>query len=351
MNDLQKLFDQNIESFYGTFKPQKIAIAVSGGPDSFALLLLAHHWAKEKAINIVALTIDHQLRKESLAEAQYVAKICDEHNIDHHILPWHREKDTSSMHDSARKARYYLLTQYCLANNIDSILTAHHADDEIENFFIRLSKASGLIGLSSSNINYYNNIKILRPIFNAYKKELKHYISLHNLTPCEDPSNQDPKYQRSNIRKWIGDMPVELEPDLFKSRILQSLGHLKNSAEELKRIFIKALAERVIILPNGSAVYNFKPYSNEIETLILAHLVTTISGAYDTPRAESIERLLNKFLTNESCKATLHGCALEKTTLKSLFTAVLGKSSLTPPLCRQQQSGTIGGARILIIRI
>lgn len=335
MNDLQNIFNQNIESFSGIFDAKKIAIAVSGGSDSLGLLMLADNWAKARQIKIIALTVDHQLRKESLEEAGYVAKICNERNIEHHILPWLREVDISPMHDSARKARYQLLTQYCLNNNIDNILTAHHIDDEIENFFIRLSKASGLLGLTSNNINYYNNVRILRPLFNVYKKQLTEYLTTNKIDFINDPSNQDPKYQRSNIRTWINSMPTELGPNLFKSRITQSLDHLKKSADEIKKLFIKELAERVIISANGSAIYEFKPHLNEIEILILSHLLTIIRGSEALPRAESVERLLQKLLSNKSCIATLHGCKVQKKEYKITIHRCFGKSPPFPiPLSR-----------------
>jgi tRNA(Ile)-lysidine synthase len=393
MNDLQNAFNHNIEALLANTKANQIAVAVSGGADSLALLLLCHEWSQggllrtyrhgeevikptwpssnfypsiarvdtdvvkmttsvdchgakaprndEKTypqtsstaknnITLIALTVDHQLRKESLAEARYVAKICNERNITHHILAWHKEDSTSSMHDSARKARYDLLTKYCLENDIDCLLTAHHADDEIENFFIRLSKASGLVGLTSSEVNYYNNIRILRPLSNVYKRQLESFVLQHQLTPCEDPSNQDPKYQRSNIRKWIASMPIELDPDLFKARILQSLSHLKKSADDLKKLFVKELGERVIISRDGTATYDFNPHLNEIEALILSHLLTMVSGADNMPRAESIERILNKFSSNESCKVTLHGCMLQKQGSNITIYRCFGKAPPTP---------------------
>lgn len=305
-----------------------IAIAVSGGADSLALLILANKWAQDNDIKIIALTVNHNLRSEAAAEALYVSKLCAQINVKHHILEWRREKNTSSMHKSARDARYKLITNYCSLNNISTLLTAHHADDRIETFFIRLSKASGLIGLTSDEAHYYNNIRILRPLSNVYKKQLQKYLSDFKITPCEDPSNYDPKYQRSNIRKWIDLIPKELNPDLFKARILESCDHLKISADVVKQKLIQELAERSVIYPDGSASFYRHDMRNDdaqIELLLLSHLLTTVSGFDYQPRAESIELLLQK-LSKESCKATLHGCCIEKQNNKIYIYRSFGKS-------------------------
>ncbi len=329
MTDLQTKFRQNIFSIC-PLKTNKLAIAVSGGTDSLALLLVAQKWAQENNLILVALTVDHNLRPESSDEAEYVSALCRKMNIEHHILPWHKAEKTSPMHASSREARYQLLTDYCNQNNIATLLTAHHADDRIENFFIRLSKASGLIGLTNNNINFYNNIMVLRPLFNIYKKQLQEYLSALKITPCEDPSNYDSKYQRSNIRKWLDLMPKELDPDLFKARILQSCDHLKHSADETKQRLIKELAERSVIYPYGSATLrgnDIESSENGIELLILSHILTTISGFDNNPRAESVELLLQQ-LSSESCKATLHGCIIEKQNGETHIYRSFGK---TPP--------------------
>lgn len=309
--------------------PQKIALAVSGGVDSLALLFLASNFRINNNIDFTVITVDHDLREDSAKEAQYVEKISRDLGIKHVTLKWHREKNDSTMHAASREARYNLMTNYCLDQGIDTILTAHHADDKIESFFIRLSKASGLFGLSPSESNIYNKVRILRPLSNIYKKDLTEYITSLGISYFDDPSNYDSKYQRSNIRKWIDLMPEELEPELFKSRIIQSLAHIKESADYMRGIFTGALEKRVVIHESGYASYIFNEKYSYIEFMILSHLLTTISGYDFTPRANSIEILYNKLNSKEDVKSTLHGCIIVRKNKEITIYRCFGKN---PPL-------------------
>ncbi|MBP7189777.1 MAG: tRNA lysidine(34) synthetase TilS [Rickettsiaceae bacterium] len=291
---LENLFNQTLNAF--VVKGNKIAVAVSGGPDSLALLHFASSWAKDSAVKVVALTVDHRLRDESQKEAEYVASICKSLEIPHHILTWHRKDGDKVMHDASRHARYNLLAQYCRENNIDTILTAHNADDKIENFLIRLSKASGLLGLMQNDVNFYGNIRILRPLSSVYKKDLEDYIANIGVEACYDPSNSDPKYQRSNIRKWLSMMPKELEPELFKDRMLKSISYLSESGAHIRDLFISEIAEKAVIHPSGYATYKIGGAYQDITTMVLSHLLTIVSGQSFIPRAEAVEKLYDALM-------------------------------------------------------
>lgn len=314
---LENLFKSELESF--GFIGNKLALAVSGGPDSMALLYIAHLWSAESGKMIVAITVDHNLRGESRAEAEYVSGICKNLGIEHHILTWIREDGAKTMHDASREARYNLLTGYCRENGIDTILTAHNADDKIEHFFIRLSKASGLLGLVPGDVNFYGNIRILRPLSNVYKRDLESYIAKLGVKACYDMSNSDPKYQRSNIRKWISMIPDELDPDLFKHRMLKSISYLSDSAIHTRDLFVEELAERSVIYPSGYATYQIHLKNADISLMVISHLLTVVGGASFMPRVESVQKLYDRLCNPSTCdggnnkfKATLHGCVVEK---------------------------------------
>src|SRR5579872_5416214 len=125
-----------------------LAIAVSGGPDSLALALLAHQWATSHGGKAIALTVDHRLREGSTAEAQQVHTWLTTIGLEHHILTWVGEKPQVAIQATAREARYRLLQTWCQERGIQALLTAHHAQDQLETFLIRLSKGSGLKGLA-----------------------------------------------------------------------------------------------------------------------------------------------------------------------------------------------------------
>lgn len=292
------LINSNILSPY-----DKIAIAVSGGPDSLAMLYLLHSLDKK----LVALTIDHNLREESKKEAEYVARICKELGIEHHILEWKHNGISSNIHDQARKARYELMTEFCKANNIDVICTGHHADDRIENFFIRIHQGAGLFGLIDKDHITYNGINIVRPLFHLRKKDILEYLRKNKIRYCEDKSNEDPKYLRSNIRKWLSMMPEELDPDLFAKRVISVKHNLERASELVERIFEAEFA-KVEIFEEGYAIIKSLVPDQEVAYMILSKMLSIIGDGGDLIRLESIERLYN----STKSKNTLGGCLIHR---------------------------------------
>ena len=328
MNLLEN-FTAAIECF--DISEERIALAVSGGPDSLALMFIAKLWADAANKRVIALTVNHQLRHEAHDEAVFVSQYCQKINVEHHILVWeHNSSIKSNVQASARSARYDLMTKWCSENNVRTVLTAHHADDQIENFLIRLQRGSGLFGLATNNINLYRNIRILRPLFNINKSELLHYLKQNNIKWVEDVSNTDPKYLRTNIRRWIDLMPQELDQALFKQRILLSQKHLRDAGDYLQKIFSSMLKKHTTIHPTGYATYSMDHETDPfIHKMILSHLLINISGDIAEPRGASIDRLYDKLVSNTVVKSTLHGCIIiAKTSSNILICREFGK---TPP--------------------
>src|SRR5689334_16837146 len=124
----------------------RVGLAVSGGPDSLALLLLA---AEARPLNVEAATIDHALRPESRAEAEMVAGLCERLGIPQTILTatWDRKPETA-IQERARLMRYRLLGEWAVERGLKAILTAHHLDDQAETFLMRLARGAGVRGLA-----------------------------------------------------------------------------------------------------------------------------------------------------------------------------------------------------------
>jgi len=114
-----------------------IAVAVSGGPDSLALTILADRWARERGGRLAALTVDHQLRSESAEEARLVGGWLAARGIAHHVLVWTNTKPATGIQKAARAARYHLLAEWCRAQGCLHLLTAHHREDQAETSLIR----------------------------------------------------------------------------------------------------------------------------------------------------------------------------------------------------------------------
>ena len=180
----QKLLfsDPKILNFYKKFKSSvfkdvkkdSFALAVSGGADSLCLAYFSKIYSFEFNNKIHVLIVDHKLRKESYSEALKVQNILKKRKISSKILRWKGKIPKSNIQKNARDARYSLLSNYCLKNKIKYLITAHHKDDQIENFFIRLLRGSGLTGLSSMSLNtkYSENLKIIRPFLSSNKKRV-----------------------------------------------------------------------------------------------------------------------------------------------------------------------------------
>ena len=321
---------------------QPVALAISGGPDSMAMLYMMH----EKGQKFTALTVNHNLRPEALEEAKYVASICQKLEIQHVILNWEHDGVTSNVHDRARDARYGLMLDWCNAHNIKTLCTAHHMDDRVEHFFIRVSRGAGLLGLiDHEEMLYQYGITLARPMFAFTKQELLDYLHEHKIKYYEDKSNLDTKYLRTNIRKWLDSMPAELDPELFRRRVIGVKDNLARAAKVVNRLFeeeMKKVEYRHPGLNPGSSSFTKKidaesdwapgqargdgscndttatatihtlPIDEEIAIMMLSHILPSISGESDPPRMESMKRLYDTLIENNTSKTTLCGCIIEK---------------------------------------
>ncbi|HXZ18039.1 MAG TPA: tRNA lysidine(34) synthetase TilS, partial [Roseiarcus sp.] len=127
--------------------PKATLIAVSGGPDSTALLLMAAEWAARRGARVFAATVDHGLRPESAAEAAGVALLSAKLSVPHATLVWSGAKPATRLQERAREARYRLLLAHAEKIGADRIATAHHLDDQAETVLFRLLRGSGVSGL------------------------------------------------------------------------------------------------------------------------------------------------------------------------------------------------------------
>jgi tRNA(Ile)-lysidine synthase len=305
MNDIFDKFAHNLVTLFAE-PSDKLALAVSGGSDSMALLVLTNEFAKSRNIEISVITVDHHLRDVSRQEAEYVGEICSELDLTHVILDW-QEPAKVNIQANARKARYDLLTSWCHDNGISYLLTGHHLDDQVENFFIRLSRGSGLFGLIDHRLGLYNGINVLRPLFNIPKSELQDYLKERGIRWYEDASNSDPKYLRSSVRHWLAQMPGELEPELFKQRVLQSQQHLRSAAAYIQKALDAEMEGRVVFHDRGA---EYRPGGEDlIVHMTLSHLLCVVGGEEEMPRSESVIRL-RQDLGNGKKRATLHGCVV-----------------------------------------
>ena len=185
-------------------------LAVSGGPDSTALLVLAAGWAKrlKRAPKLVAVTVDHGLRKEAAAEAAAVRRLARSLNVPHRTLRWRGDKPKTGLQEAARLARYGLLAQAARQAGFGHILTAHTLDDQAETVLFRLARGSGLGGLAgmapaSRLPTGEGNILLLRPLLGLSKARLYATLNAARIAYSEDPTNIDPRFTRPRLRTLL----------------------------------------------------------------------------------------------------------------------------------------------------
>lgn len=184
-----------------------LGIAVSGGPDSLALLLLAHAAFPGE---VRAATVDHGLRSESAAEAADVARICATLGVPHAVLPVRVEPRGEGRQGEARRARYAALAAWAEGASLAALLTAHHRNDQAETLVMRLLRGSGLSGLAAIRARAGlpgSAIPLLRPLLGWTRAELAQIVRDSGLTPADDPSNRDEAHDRPRIRRLLAETP------------------------------------------------------------------------------------------------------------------------------------------------
>ena len=183
----------------------RIGVAVSGGPDSLALLLLAN---AARSAGIEAATVDHGLRPESADEAAMVAELCGNLGVSHRTLlaDW-PEPPKANVQAAARAMRYRLLNEWAIERGLTAIATAHHADDQAETLLMRLVRGSGVGGLGGTRARraLSEQVQLVRPLLGWRKAELESLVRKAGLTPVDDPSNRDPRHDRSLIRQLLSE--------------------------------------------------------------------------------------------------------------------------------------------------
>ncbi|MGI9433598.1 MAG: tRNA lysidine(34) synthetase TilS [Geminicoccaceae bacterium] len=263
-----------------------LAIAVSGGPDSLALTLLAAGWAKQRGGRAVGLTVDHGLRASSADEAQQTAAWLAERDIEHHILAWSGKKPETGLQMRARNARYDRLTDWCRQAGILHLLTGHHREDQAETMTLREARKSGPDGLAGiATVRELRGLRLLRPLLGVAKARLRATLLASGQPWIEDPSNDDPRFARSRLRRvHSGPMP--------DTREMARRGRQRQASD---RTTAANLARHVLIDPAGFAQMPRQTFSRlpiDDAAAILQRILMTIGGAPYPPRLARLKRLL-----------------------------------------------------------
>ncbi len=194
--------------FAGLSKHETLIVAVSGGSDSIALLMLASAWAQRADVDLQVVTVDHGLRPEAAAEAAFTASVSEGLELPHITLAWEGIKPSTGISSSARNARYRLMEQFASDIDVSVILTAHTADDQAETILMRNARSSnfsqgrGLSGMARTT-QLPSGTKLVRPLLGVTRAALRSYLKELNQSWIEDPSNHDETFERVRVRKSL----------------------------------------------------------------------------------------------------------------------------------------------------
>ena len=294
------------------YKAKSLVIAISGGPDSMALAALCKALQLEKKYKIYFVLIDHNIRKNSYKEAIKFKKILIKKNISLNILK-NKKKINNNIQKNARDIRYDLLTKFCNQKKVRYLVTAHHQDDQIETFLIRLSRGSGVEGLSGMNERTYlsNGTVLLRPFLDI-KKEILVYISKKVFKKIiKDPSNTNKKFLRTNIREL---KKILEKKGLDFDKILRSIKNISSSKEAINFYVLKSI-KKIVKFKNKKASLNLKKFANEpkeIKFKIFNTLLKNTAKSYYPPRSRKVLNLIRRFENKSFTKSTLGGCIFER---------------------------------------
>lgn len=298
--ELENNFCQKMDIIFPNNYPKKILLAISGGLDSVALLFLLQKYCNDKKITLIAATIDHKMRDASAKEAAFVADICQNNQIKHHLLINNNFIPDRNIEANLREIRYNLLLDLCYEEQIEYLFLAHHKQDVAENFLIRLFRGSGIDGLSAmEEISKLKNIHLIRPLLDFSKEELQKYLKEKNIKHIEDPTNKDKKFLRNKIRNFLNNLD---DKDLINDRIIKASKSILENRKIINKI-VKEKADQIYQLYDlGYFLLNkqkFKDLELELALRYLNIIVNYFNGKFYKSRLRKIENLYHWMTSNK----------------------------------------------------
>ena len=281
----------------------RFGVAVSGGPDSLALLLLA---AAARPGEVAAATVDHGLREGSREEAEAVADICERLDVPHAILvvEWDIPPG-SAIQEKAREVRYGVLASWMQEYGFSSLTTAHHLDDQAETLMMRLNRGAGVRGLAGmrplASVPGHPDLRLARPLLPWRQAELADVCAAAGVRPFADPSNEDARHERVRIRRALSQADW-LDPEA----IARSASNLADADDAVE--WAAAMEwNRFASFGDGQVVYRPSSAPAEIVRRIVARAIEELGteGEPDDLRGRELNRVIAELETGRT--ATLRG--------------------------------------------
>ncbi len=278
----------------------KIGAAISGGGDSIALLHLLDGWCEDKGYGLEAVSVDHGLRPEARAEAEFAGTVAQGLGRGHEILFWGGYSGRGNLQDCARKARYKLMAAWARENGISHVALGHTADDQFETFMMRLGRSAGVDGLAGmSPVRVVDGVAFIRPMLGMGRDELREYLCRRKQGWIDDPSNENEEFDRIKIRKARG----ALEALGFSSRTIVQVAQNMADAKEALNASVLDLAKSSVHFEYGDLLIAreaFLAAPFEIQRRLLIKAMHWISSQRYSPRAQKLQILLDAIADKKS---------------------------------------------------
>lgn len=284
--------------------PPRLGVAVSGGGDSVALLVLLADWAAARGLALAAVTVDHGLRPESASEAAAVGRLAADLGLPHDVLRWERSPDEGgNLQDAARRARLRLIANWASARDVGAVALGHTQDDQAETVLLRLARGSGVDGLSAmAPVRLRAGLRWIRPLLGVTRADLRAELRRRGIGWVEDPSNEDPRFDRVRARQALRLLaPLGIDA----ARLADTARHMATARAALESATADA-ARRLARVGAGGEVTveatGLAALPEEIRLRLVAHALCWVAAAEYRPRRAALERLLAEG------GGTLHGC-------------------------------------------
>ena len=308
--ELRAFTNQDCEKLFAALRgEQHIALAVSGGSDSMALLRLVAQWAKG-SLKISVLTVDHSLRPEAAAEASKVAAWCDSLALDHHTLRWEGMKPKTGLQAKARVVRYDLMSNWCKVNGVKFLLTGHTLDDQAETVLMRQARtdtAESLAGIWETAV--WAGVKLFRPLLGQSRSDLRAYLKNIGQPWIDDPSNLDTRFERVRVRQTLAD---ENRPDLRKMELADIADKAGREARALASATELWINGQLTSYPEGFGIIpraGFCELGPELQRRVLKQLLQ-VYGAGNGAEPGELDHLATWAMSQENSRRTLGGAVL-----------------------------------------
>ncbi len=285
-------------------------LAVSGGVDSMVMARLMHQWADTQAIDLCAVVVDHRLRPDSAAEAQWTKNQLAHMGMPAVVVVNRLPKVVTGIQAYARQVRYTLLHKACRQMGADAVCVAHHYNDCLETVAMRLQRGSTPYGLSAMNMVFVSpEGRVIRPLLNIHKTAIEQYAHRHNIAHVDDPSNENTDFTRVRVRKRLA-----TDADFYRhvqTVYTESLAFRRHMDRVVSDFITSCVTPMYGVVRIDIQALHRQNHTHTV--YILRHLLMWVSGNYTPPRSRKLHTLIT--LIQRAKPATLHGCyirALQK---------------------------------------